>query len=663
MLEAMSQLALDYLREKLPDDTGDKSRPWEWYLQVREERPDLLLPYLVESAKDSMAPNYYVLRGSSGDPDTALLEQREFKRGEDEQRLPFVQSTGSQSPAIGPLLKRTYSKGKGGGPSSLIVGRTEEAFHEIGKEDKPWSPYFAHAADVATRPKLRFQGELVENTNSSAMELAVQQIPENRTCYLAVADPEGRLPGEVEEYLAYLQHMLAAEKYSTGKIPPVEGGRCSLSGLEGTVYPNALSGAGLNLTNVDRPGVFPDIHDGYAWKKFPLSSASADLLYIFFYHVSSRFLAQVAGDRALLIPYTTLDPDRRLQFMRRTENYIRAVSEGGMVARQESKLHNLADEGAVVSITILWADFGQKLDNVRGMVTDVLPSRLREISDYVKEVNDDNSPPFPELYYEDSLKLDLAFNQLGALLKRPGGKKFEDINSGKRIFDLRRDVAEAVYHGRRVPVGRLTEEIHEIAKAYLLEAMERGTYGLTNEGRSKKGETFLTAAGWIRHISRFLYFLRRLGVYPMTNEWRYRPHNERLHGFFDDPESKSGIDSQEKAYAFLLGALFGKLMQVQAARGVNVGANALTWLKRFTLTGRDLPELYVKIREKLLTYETESSPSVRAVIEELGHLGSSLGTDIRLRQTDTAYFLLLGQSLSTNVMPGKESERKEEVQR
>jgi CRISPR-associated protein Csh1 len=70
-----------------------------------------------------------------------------------------------------------------------------------------------------------------------------------------------------------------------------------------------------------------------------------------------------------------------------------------------------------------------------------------------------------------------------------------------------------------------------------------------------------------------------------------------------------------------------------------------------TLSGRDLPELYVRVREKLLTYGTESSANVREVIEELGYLGRTLGMDIRLNQTEAGYFLLLGQSLSRTVMP------------
>jgi len=329
-----------------------------------------------------------------------------------------------------------------------------------------------------------------------------------------------------------------------------------------------------------------------------------------------------------------------------------------------------AEEDAVTNITILWADFRQKLDNVRGVITDVLPSRLRAISEIVKDINEDLGLPFPELEYESQLRLDVAFNYLGQLLKRPGGKRTEKANKGLRLFELKRDMAEAVYHGRRIPEERFWDEVREISEAYLLDTLERrDSYGLLNEGRSRKGETYLTMAGWVRHLCRYLYFLQRLEVYSRMDDWRYTPRTERLRksfgDLFEDANGRTGIDGPEKAYAFLLGALFGKLIQVQGARGVNVGANALPWLKRFTLTGKDLPELYVKIREKLLTYGTESSATVRDVEEELGHLGALLGTDIKLNQTETGYFLLLGQSLSRTFMPsegrGKANANGEEI--
>ena len=110
----------------------------------------------------------------------------------------------------------------------------------------------------------------------------------------------------------------------------------------------------------------------------------------------------------------------------------------------------------------------------------------------------------------------------------------------------------------------------------------------------------------------------------------FEPDLETLKPFFG-PET--GINSPEKAYIFLLGVLFGKLLEVQGARGVNVSANALTWLKRLTLTSRDLPELYTKIREKLMIYGTEKSPKVRELITEIGRVGVRLGDPIQLSQT------------------------------
>lgn len=657
MLEAMSRIALDHLREELPEDTGDKSDPWTWYLRLREKQPELLFQYLIETQRESLSPNYYVLKADA-DEEVAILEQHERKPG-DALRLPFVQSTGPQSGALGPVIKRTYSKDKGPGPSQKINETTKKDFRKIAEAGEPWSGYFEHASSVISRPKLRFRENLIEDNSMSALGLAVREINEHQTCLVSVLDPEGRLPGDVDEYIAYLQHVLAAEKYSTGKLPPIKNGVCALSGLRGTVYPNALAGAGLNMTNMKRLGVFPSLDDADAWKKFALSAEAADLLYVYSFHVRDRFLARVAGERALLVPYTDtdLDSDKRLCFVKSTrERYIPQVRTGEPIVREEDKLERMADEeDAVTSITILWADFGQKLDNVRGMVTDVLPSRLRDISEVVRDVDKEQAAPFPELPYEGPLKLDVAFNYLDQLLKRPGGKRTEKANKGPRLFDLKRDIAEAVYYGRQVPEERLWEEVRGISEAYLLDALERrDSYGLLNEGwNSKKGEAFLTMAGWVRHLCRFLYFLRRLEVYPNMENWRYRPHNEQLSEFFDDSDERTGLDKEEKVFAFLLGALFGRLMWEQYTRDVNVGANALPWLKRFTLTGKDLPGLFVKVRGKLLTYGTEYDPNVRVVIEELGHLGKTLGTNINLSQTETGYFLLLGQSLNRTLMPSR----------
>ena len=100
---------------------------------------------------------------------------------------------------------------------------------------------------------------------------------------------------------------------------------------------------------------------------------------------------------------------------------------------------------------------------------------------------------------------------------------------------------------------------------------------------------------------------------------------------------------------------------MQAKRGVNVGANALTWLRRLTLEGKDLPGLYTKIREKLMIYEVESNPHVRELNLELASLVANSSKYLELGEIDTCFFLLLGQSLAVKVLPSKNAKKKGEM--
>ena len=162
----------------------------------------------------------------------------------------------------------------------------------------------------------------------------------------------------------------------------------------------------------------------------------------------------------------------------------------------------------------------------------------------------------------------------------------------------------------------------------------------------------MTAAGRARHFAQLLHYLRELKVIePMSDEAVFRPACERLKQYFDAP---SGIDSDAKAFAFLTGVVFGRLVSIQAARNVNVQSNALVWLRRATLSGADLPGLIVKIRQKFQEYRAEGSALLREVLHDLSVLGLRLGTNIHLDTDTTMYFLFLGQSLSGDVFAKEE---------
>jgi len=661
MIDAMRQLALDYVRLECGAPVDDD--PEIWYRELRETDPGRLFPWLVEQS--GKVESYYTLSPHPQDLTAAVLEVHDLREG-DSRRLPFNQPSGSQSPALGPVVKRTWKAAdKTGGPSSKIQGTTLKAFAAIAKEEAEWSSYFGEVAECWARPRCHFGGKLLdEDHGENALAIAVGVIPDTKTVFLAYRDEQGRLPGDVPDYVQYLHAVLADTKYATQSIPQEQGRTCALCGAaEVAVYPNALKGAGINLANVDREGAFPGVDAAQAWKGYATCGACADLLYICKNYVAPDFLASIAGERALVLPYTQLDPTLRLRFLGRVRKLVAGIDREEVQTRERRLLQLVAEDRAVTSLTFLWADFGQSLENVRGIVSDVLPTRLNRLQAVNQQINEAKHPAFPQLPLEN-FKYDLRLSLLRPLLRRPGDNKAKAVNASKRLFDLRRDLAAAIYHGTRQELRdsrssrRFWEEMLTTARWHLNDAAERSdAWGLLHEGWSDKNSSaYLTPAGWVHQLAKFLHYLRLTEVMPMPGEI-YQPKCEALKPYFTQ---ETALDSKEKAFAFILGALYGKVMQVQAARGVNVGANALTWLKRLTLTGDDLPELYIKVREKLLAYETEGSATVRQVVAELGELGTQLRDLTQLDETQACYHLLLGQSLATTIMPKKQTDSPDE---
>jgi len=420
-----------------------------------------------------------------------------------------------------------------------------------------------------------------------------------------------------------------------------------------------LKGAGINLCNMDRAGAFPGINVGQAWKAFALCLDCADLLYIYKNHLAKDFVGRVAGRKALLIPSLLGNPEGRELFLNDFRKYVKQLQGSRIASRERDLIEFFSGRSdAQVVLHILWANVGQLIDDVIGVISDVLPSRLQDLVCLNRYINECRHPCFSE-EPPDEARLDLSLNVVGTLFKRAGGSK----GKSKNTWQVQRMVAEALYQGQSLNDLKklIWDEIIDIADSYLGNVIANGNKwkGLLNEHITVKGGQVISysLAGWVRHLARFLHYLDQGEVLLMNDEMsgsRYEPEIEVLKPYFT---AESGINSREKAFAFLLGLLFGKLIQVQGARGVNVAANALTWLKRLQLTGKDLPELYVKVREKLLAYDTEKSQGVRDLLQEIGRLGSLLGDGIHLERIPTCYFLLLGQSLTVKILPGTKKDQ------
>lgn len=635
---------------------------------IRQAHGQDIAPLLVEASEN--IPRVYLLQEIPGKTGVVRMWCEELDNDK-LLRLPFNKPSGSQSAAIGPVIKRTFKKEDKPpyGPTLKIQNTTKEAFEEQSNGQHEWSNYFKEVCQILFRTfTLIYNAQTYEvgsgTQDPHILAAALRLIPDKETVFLSLVDQAGRWPGDRLDYRNYLTQSLAESKYVTDKATAYHPADCPLcSALSTTLYPNALKGAGLNFSNMFRSGAFPGLQIEHAWKSYSLCLDCADLLYIFKNHLLNKFIGKIAGKDALLLPSLLGTGIDKKKFIKSWNSYIENL-DGQAIKHRERQLMKFfqGQDDAHFVLHILWAKFGQLVEEVQGYVTDILPSRLQKLIKFNKLANNWSHALAPQYPLEEA-DFDLPLSLFGPLFKRPGGKKAGAANDSVRLFELKRQLADALYHGS--PLGNiqkaLWKELLLTARWYLDDiAATENAWGLLHEGYSEKGGKqvrYWTLAGWIRHLARFLYYLDITGILSMEQTpFFFEPQLEALKPFF---RPGCGINNEKKAFAFLLGILYGKLLQVQGARGVNVTTNALTWLKRLELAGRDLPELYTKIREKLMVYETESNPDVRSLIYDIGRLGALLGDRISLDATATCYFLLLGQSVMTQVLPSKPKKEEE----
>ena len=253
------------------------------------------------------------LRADPDSSDAAILEVHEFKPG-DAEKLPFNQPSGSQSAALGPLIKRTPpAKGKEAGSERENSGDDSGRFEEIADEKQPWSGYFREAHECFQAKNEAWDSEVTHEAEGS-LRRDQRRLEEKRTVLLAFQDAAGRLPGSINVYVDYLQNVLARTKYATGpELDRLRTVLCALCGQASmTVFPNAPARRGHQSgesgprwsLSWHRPGgrvegLFPML-----WLA-PTSST--------FTGTTSRAISRSRspGERALIVPETSVDAPPR----------------------------------------------------------------------------------------------------------------------------------------------------------------------------------------------------------------------------------------------------------------------------------------------------------------------------------------------------------------
>lgn len=627
----------------------------------------------------------YVLYPGAGD--VAWLRRQEMVSGQS-WRAPWIKPGGPNSPYLVPVFK--VDRVKGGARSKRDSSLKE--FERLASSGVEASPYFEAALRVLRAKRLaRYGGDAagreVPDAYGGAIEEIVRDAKLNKeTPLLVVAiDLEGEAwPGDDVRLVKWL---LTAESrlsiYGKAESPSEPAAACSLCAKPGTLYPNALAGAGLNFVNGAFLGSFPGMTDINAWKRFAVCGGCADELYIYANHIAKKFVEHVVGSKALLIPSANVAADTRAfgDFIEEIKKYKGFIKENGRESKggshavhEETVLRRLSVEVTVATFSLLWAEnFGQKIDGIRGLVTHVLPSRLAELE---KEVNPRyNDPRTRHPFYPRDLRaparrtVDLDLKIADELLRRPGGMKFKSENQSPRRRSLLFAVAESVFHReRRLAPGPLWREIGQTAQAYWVALLGQENGGVLYQCFYEAPKTIkegtwqpLTLHGWVRYLFLFLDYLSDERVNSLPKETVvYEAKQESLRPLLAEAR---GLDTDEKRFAFLLGMLYGHLLYVQARKAeVNVAANALSWMKGGRLRAGDLSELFGKTTWKLQEYDVlENVPyrkweKIHDLEAELAHLGTLVGGDPKTEQLpddQVLYFLMLGIALSYTYTQGE----------
>jgi CRISPR-associated Csh1 family protein len=433
--------------------------------------------------------------------------------------------------------------------------------------------------------------------------------------------------------------------------------KCSLCNDDAILYPNVLSGVGLNISNVDKPGFFPGVDSKNSTKAFPICEPCAEALYAAKFHVFPSLIQNISGHLTLIIP-SLIETDNKSEGLDIITSALKIVKKSisGAEKTEKNLLIDLADNKSIANLTFIMGEVGgQSVENIHKVIPSVLPTRLSEISRAIDSVNTIHDK-YQEGHPWKSKKFKPLDGKLSIVKWVLGNPKYtkQKTGMGRKPF-----VASSVDTLDLVTAIFLKNQYSH--KSLLAEFSAKLSYdylgALSNENHYAPINVIQNDIANMMHLQLFLHESEVIRMNPGQNYvGKYLEQHEGLKSLNEFLNSEArGLDTKEKQYAFLAGLLFGKLVRVQLARGVST--NALKWLKGLQLSPDELKEIFQKTRSKLDDYSTPKSAwsdEMRGVAEAVAALGTNI-TNWEISRKEIPYYLCLGQSLSDYYLPSKSS--------
>lgn len=538
---------------------------------------------------------------------------------------------------------------------------TVENIIEQSKEDK--SNWILDLVTIYTAKDIEC-GEIDENGGLKKLSFfdTVKWAKENKNLKVFSVKFDGKYGSEVQDLLNLAleskKQIYQTEQAKSFSSPQIN---CSLCNENRELFPNVLSGVGINIANVDKSGFFPGVNSENATKSFPICAPCAETLYVAKFHVFPTLIHKISGHRVLIIPHLVESKDK-VKGLDIIKTSFERINLNGAKQTERYILKDLSENKGIAAVTFLIGEVdGQSVNNIRKVIPGILPSRLSEISESIEVVNNIHNDlvdmhPWKLNKLNLDSKLEIISNIFGPpkYLKEKGvgRKKFKSYS----VDTLQ--LLNSILLSRKYPLKHIIAEFSSKLSYDFLGS-------LSEFGDKKPMRSIQDNISKMMHL---LLFLERLDVIEMNSGTNFiskylEKHDglKPLNDFFT--KEANGINTKEKQFAFLVGLLFGKLVSFQMARGVST--NALKWLKGLQLNSQDLMEIFIKTKSKLDDYSTPKSAwsnEMRGVAEAIAALGADI-SDWNISRKEIPYYLCLGQSLSNYYLPSKNGENKQNIQK